>query len=399
MQVTLFQDFDSRETFLWTDDEINRVELDMEKKDRRFKINGVDFLWKYKNKNDFLNFNFDYEKGVNVIVIGIFYDNELLDAFYDNLKKYDNSEYTIFICFSKECENWGFHLKDSKSIVEVFEKFTYIKLIWDSPYREFKTLLFSPKIALHSYFNNTKSNIECFYWGRNAFDSIKKTYRVGLHINKLSEFVRIYLAKLYYKKNRDGIFFTTSRDCPINQKHTNDLRNDFFYLANYNSPNFDFKIREIYDNGVREGWYVMQFFEQTIKSSVEIVYESWTHTVIDKYNIKLTEKTLKHVYLGKPFIHADPYAHQVLKKLNILPYKPLYIPELWEYYENWDINKNPDYSYLDLIEKNINWLLDLPEHIFGNILQECSYITSENRNIVDKTIYKTTLIDLIKSNL
>ena len=92
--------------------------------------------------------------------------------------------------------------------------------------------------------------------------------------------------------------------------------NYYSYLANYNSPQFDVKIRKSYDNGLSDNSYTLQFLEQTIKSSVEIVYESWTHTVIESHNIKLTEKTLKHVYLGKPFIHADPFAHQTLIKNN-----------------------------------------------------------------------------------
>ena len=77
----------------------------------------------------------------------------------------------------------------------------------------------------------------------------------------------------------------------------------------------------------------------------------------------------------------------------------MFTPELWEFYENWDVNKKPDYSYLELLEKNINWLLDLPEHLFNNILHECTHITSENRDYVDKTLFHTTLIDIIKSNL
>ena len=94
------------------------------------------------------------------------------------MKKYDTHEYKIFICFTKECEHWGFHFKNENTVVSTFKKFTNIKLIWDSPFYATKTLIFSPKITLHSYFNNEKSRIEAFYWGRNAFDEITKEYGI-----------------------------------------------------------------------------------------------------------------------------------------------------------------------------------------------------------------------------
>ena len=399
MDIILHQEFDNKEPFLWSVDEIRGINLNLEEKDRLLKINDITIKWKYITNDNFLNFNFEIGKGINVIIFSLLYNNEKLIEFYDGLKKYDTHEYKIFICFTKECEHWGFHFKNENTLVNTFKKFTNIKLIWDSPFYTTKTLIFSPKITLHSYFNNIKSRIEAFYWGRNAFDEITKEYRIGLHVNKITDIVRIFLCKSFYEKSNDGLFFTSSRDCPTNLKNMDMNHNYNSYLANYNSPQFDVKIRKPYDNGVRENWYTLQFLEQTIKSSIEIVYESWTHTVIDSYNIKLTEKTLKHLYLGKPFIHADPFAHQTLIKNNIKPYKPLFTPELWEFYENWDVNKKPDYSYLELLEKNINWLLDLPDHLFNNILQECTHITSENRNYVDKILFHTTLIDIIKSNL
>jgi len=399
MNIVLHQEFDNKEPFLWSIDEINKIQLQSDEKDRVFKIHDVTIKWKYTSPDDFLNFNFKIEKGINVIIFGILYNNEKLLEFYDSLKIYDTNEYKIFISFTKECEHWGFHFKGDRTVIETFDKFANIRLIWDSPFYTSKSLIFSPKITLHSYFNNVKARIEAFYWGRNVFDSIVKKHRIGLHINKISEIVRIHLSKSFYENTNKDLFFTSSRDCPPNLKNFDNQTNHYAYLANYNSPQFDMKIRKLYDNGVRDNWYTLQFLEQTIKSSIEIVYESWTHTVIDSFNIKLTEKTLKHLYLGKPFIHADPYAHQVLKMNGIIPYKPLYTPELWDFYENWDVNKKPDYSYLELLEQNVNWLLDLPDHLFNNILQECTHITSENRDYVDKTLFHTTLIDIIKSNL
>ena len=93
------------------------------------------------------------------------------------------------------------------------------------------------------------------------------------------------------------------------------------------------------------------FLPGTLEEKQEI-YESMLNDIEEHYS-----KTIKHLYLGKPFIHIDPIAHGLMKKNNMIPYKSLFTNELWDFYENFDTNtllKNVDFTWCDLLIANFN---------------------------------------------
>ena len=95
MNIVLHQEFDNKEPFLWSVDQINKIDLSLDEKDRIFKIDDVTIKWKCIAPNNFLNLNFEIEKGINVIIFGTLYDNEKLLDFYNRIKEYDTHEYKI----------------------------------------------------------------------------------------------------------------------------------------------------------------------------------------------------------------------------------------------------------------------------------------------------------------
>ena len=47
MDIILHQEFDNKEPFLWSVDEISGVDLNLDEKDRLLKINDVTIKWKH----------------------------------------------------------------------------------------------------------------------------------------------------------------------------------------------------------------------------------------------------------------------------------------------------------------------------------------------------------------
>jgi hypothetical protein len=171
-------------------------------------------------------------------------------------------------------------------------------------------------------------------------------------------------------------------------------------LLNYTSPFFNPNLySQQQNNGVNGNTYIHQFIEHTIHSQMEVVYE--TFTIISPYLhlIKFNEKTIKLLYLGKPFIHTDPLAHRLMEGNMLTPYRSLYTDELWDIYSNWDISKRideKDSSWIPALIRNIEWLRDMKDSEWKERIEVANTIATENRRYCNELIFATHLREHLK---
>jgi hypothetical protein len=140
-------------------------------------------------------------------------------------------------------------------------------------------------------------------------------------------------------------------------------------------------------------------FDLSLKSDIEIVYET---TTADNLELKhLTEKTIKHLMLGKPIFFCEPIAYYILSYFGYKNYDSLYTKELLEKYKEYDLfddTKNQIFlqEYVELQTKNVEWLLNMSEKQWENILDECKEIAEHNYQIITKVLFEENIRDIIK---
>lgn len=400
MQVTIFQDFCNQEPFFWTKDEIDKFNLDCDsEEDRNFKINDIEYIWKFINENEFRNLNFKFEDGCNIVVIHERnFDDNSFESFINYLSSTKGTEKKIFLVFTKETEDYwvSYNHRHDENFLKKIDEIGNVKVIWDVPYFKLNNFIFSPKVQIQSYFSNSKFNGDAYYWGRDVFLKYPKDFRVGLHINKIWGPIRYYLVQKLKNYKNENFFYTINSNCPYN-KHTD--FGDLNSFTNFKSSIYTSKLMRTWENGFYNNWYTSQFFEMGIKSHMEIVYETFPYFNEHLWLVKWNEKTIKQLYLGKPFIHADPISHKLMYENEMIPYRSLYTNELWEIYDNWDIHKKNDYDFIENLIQNINWLCNMEENEWLERINDAMIISEINKNKVDKLIFETSLIDVIKSNL
>jgi hypothetical protein len=267
-----------------------------------------------------------------------------------------------------------------------------VKIIWDIPLIKYNNFIFSNKVALQSYYNNGQFPGEIFFYGSEVFKHHPKKHRVGLHINKLTDRVRIGLAKHFLQNDKVELKFTTNTIPTYNKVH--------LPLLNYTSPHFNPQLANPnQNNGVNGNTYTHQFLEHTIHSQMEVVYETFPIISPHLHLIKFNEKTIKLLYLGKPFIHTDPLAHKLMESNLLTPYRSLYTDELWDIYFNWDISKRIeqyDSSWIPALIRNIEWLRDMSDSEWKERIEVAMGIADENREYCNGLIFDTHLREHLK---
>ena len=143
------------------------------------------------------------------------------------------------------------------------------------------------------------------------FSIIKKKYRIGYHINRFNSFDRVFwldaLIRCGYEKINKTLFLTINKN-QFDLKSNSEIREQL--EQSYSSQIFD-EIENKNNFGVHtfapfytEDWYLPNLFDFSLKSDIEIVYE--TNAFEWDYKKHLTEKTFKHLMLGKPFVCIEP---------------------------------------------------------------------------------------------
>jgi hypothetical protein len=122
-------------------------------------------------------------------------------------------------------------------------------------------------------------------------------------------------------------------------------------------------------------------------TAINVVLE----TVVDS-RIHLTEKTLRPIAVGQPFIlGAGTGSLQYLQKYGFKTFSP-WIDESYD--AEYDTNKR-----LDKIQKEMHRLSSMPKNQFKQIYSECLKIAQYNQKIFFKNDFFTHIIDEFKTNV
>jgi len=380
MKVKLFQK--NREPYFWSVSDLEKIEggdvyrfsnLDL----YNFTFKNYNFLVNKKDvDNDFI------EDGLNVIVT----DQRIhLQEFYEIYKP----NYKFLIVAKTIEDYWYSYPWVQDEIVNYIEKSDHIKVIWDIGLYKIKNFYFEPKVHLQNYYNfDFAFPANLFLYGEELYKNSLNKKRIGFHVNKVVDSVRNDFSNLLYNLNNDEIFFT------VNNSQYNIIHNK---KINYKSNIFDCEGQH---HGLPQKKYIDNFINQTIKTEIEFVYETATANSSHLQFIKWNEKTIKNLYLGKPFIHTDPVAHNLLKINGLKPYRPLFKNELWDLYENYDVNlllKNKDPFWIEILYDNLIWLLNMNKSEWENRLEESKMIAKENKNKILDLIFNTSLFSYIEN--
>ena len=380
MKVYLYQK--NREPYFWTRDELTKIEDGnpfLLSEANSFVINDIEFILKNINQQ-----NIDYEyDGLNVLILNYIIDVRLFKQIFDLNKD------KKFLFVIKTIEDYA-HVKERhhEEFIEYIVKSNNIKVIWDISEIKYKNFYFEPKVHLQNYYNNDEYfPSDLFLYGNELLLNQKDKKRVGLHFNKGNLILRKKIIDTFADNKNENLFFTINADCYYN--HINNVDTNYksqIYENSYNK--YDFPNRK----------YIESFINFNVKSEMEIVYETFTSTANSLNLLKLNEKTFKHIYLGKPFIHTDPVAHKLLVKNGFSPYDSLYTKELLELYESTnseELLKEKDYYWFNGLIDNINWLLDMDSTEWGNRITKAYETSKKNREKAIDLIFNKSLINYV----
>jgi hypothetical protein len=395
MDINYIADWMSIEPYFWTKDEISDISRLWSSNHtiRRFTLDGYNFHWEFTNPQQILSTPFK-AGWINVLLIT---KHGLLESDYltllDRLEGLDEDT-KVVIVIAKHTEDYFMlnEVRESDELLLRIAKMKGVKIVWDIPFINYTNFKFSNKVALQSYYNNEVFPGEMFFYGDEVFKEHPKTHRVGLHINKLTDRVRIGLAKHFLTNENIGLKFTTNTSPTHNQRYSP--------LLNYTSPYFNpYLSNSGQNNGIHKDSYTHQFIEHTIHSQMEVVYETFTIISPHLHLIKFNEKTIKLLYLGKPFIHTDPLAHKLMEGNMLTPYRSLYTDELWDIYSNWDISKRieqNDSSWIPTLIRNIEWLRDMKDSEWQKRIEVSMGIANKNREYCNRLIFDTHIREHLK---
>jgi hypothetical protein len=376
IKVYLYQD--NREPYFWTVDELMAIENGnsfLLSDIKTFILNDIEFNLKQPQSTEF------YTDGLNVLILNYTRDINFFKEIYNSNKDKN------FLFIIKTNEDYA-HVRENQheEFINYVSASDNIKVIWDISEINYPNFYFEPKVHLQNYYNNHEHfPSDLFLNGKDFLLNQPNKKRIGIHFNKANLILRKKIIDA--TKVNDNLFFTINKDCYYN--HLNNIE------SNYKSKIFDNR----YDKyGFPPNKYIESFINFNVKSHMEVVYETFTSTANSLNLLKLNEKTIKHLFLGKPFIHTDPVAHKLLGANGLRPYESLYTKELFNLYESTntqELLKNKNHYWFDQLINNINWLLDMNETEWLERINEAYQIAEVNRLKVNELIFNKSLINYI----
>ncbi len=390
MKIYIYQS--GRECYFWTKEELSFIE---ETNSMLFKSNGNSpNTFEFKGYEvtiyrgywyGMLNEGFDNVADVNIMVIdhGEIPVSEM-ETIIAGIKKNPEKK---FIIVAKNVEDYWL-IKDVRASDDLFKQISELpnlKVIWDVEGVNYNNMFFEPKVNFHNYYNNNTFPGYMFINGSDIFHKLSKEYRMGIHLNKITDKIRQWLFNTYNNNSNPNLFFTS-------QKH----RNQDSFVFDNELPTTD-------GPGVTQQSYNAQFVELTTKSQMEVIYETFTTTAEWRWLLKWNEKTIKQLFLAKPFIHADPAAHSLFKPNGLNPYRSLYTDELWNMYEGYDnqtlLLTNRSESMIwwqEALQRNIEWLLNMSTIDWQLRISEANKVAIDNRKIIEEYIFNQSLFNYVK---
>ena len=389
MIIDLYQD--DKECFFWTREELNFIEAS---NPNSFRLNSPSpAIIDYKGHtlrifrghyHGMLNFGFNKDSDCVLIVLSYgAIPNDTLKQFLTHIK---NNPEKKFVIVAKNVEDYWVcdDNRTSDILLKEISELNNIKVIWDVDGVDYKNFYFEPKVNFHNYYNNPTFPGYMFINGGEIFHKLQKDKRIGIHLNKITDKARKWLFETYYTKSHSNLFFTSKQHRVDNNVFTNEILTTS-------------------GNGVTQHWYYDQFIELTTKSEIELIYETFTTTAEYRWLLKWNEKTIKLLFLSKPFLHLDPAAHSLFKSNGLTPYRSLYTDELWSMYEGYDnqrlllLNRSDrDMFWGDALARNIEWLLDMGEEEWRFRVNQATDTAIENRNRINGYLFNKSLFKYVE---
>jgi hypothetical protein len=338
----------------------------------------------------------------NVLCVYYFTDGDIGPVNYLLENFVNKKDYTIIIVAASNAEAWLFSFDEEKER-DFKNKMLNAKnfyLIHFEPFFKQERSFFSKKIALQNLLNVVPS-VGVYHWMHPYFKSIKKDKRIGLHLNRINREPRVISARImfeneFYKHNK--MFFTLNK----NNIFENDtaiklLKKDLGKNVFDNVSNENFGLHT-FSPFYLEDWYIPNLFDFSLKSDIEIVYETTTRDFLEFRHF--TEKTIKHIMLGKPIFFNEPVSYYIFNYYGYKNYDCLYTSELlkkYKEYDMFDIDKNQIelIDYKNLQSENIKWLLEMSNKKWESLMDECFEIAEENYKKITKILYDETIKDII----
>lgn len=390
MKISLYQD--DRECFFWTREELNFIEASNERIFKAY-INGPDNfsfkghdMWVHRGRYWHVTNNGEFDESSDCIIVVMQYGTMQdidLKKFISHIK---NNPEKKFIIIGKCVEDYWIAIMNryTDTLLKEIADMNNIKVIWDVDGVHYNNFYFEPKVNFHNYYNNTTFPGYMFINGSDIFHKLDKEYRIGIHLNKISDNIRQWIFELYYTNTNPNLYFTSKAHKENHSVFNNQLSCD-------NPMN------------VNNTWYHDQFIELTTKSQMEIIYETFTPICDHRWLLKWNEKTIKLLFLSKPFIHSDPAAHSLFKVNGLKGYRSLFTDELWDMYEGFDnqnllqMNQSGNKIWWsEALERNIEWLLTMDSVEWNSRISEANKVAIENREVIEGYIFNQSLFKYVE---
>ena len=390
MKISLYQD--DRECFFWTREELNFIEASNATTFKSYANNPDVFSYRghllnvYRGMYNGITNNGEFDINSDCIIIVLQYgaiENETFKKFISHIK---NNPEKKFIIIAKCVEDYwvSMEIRTSDTLLKQIADMNNIKVIWDVEGIHYNNFYFEPKVNFHNYYNNTTFAGYMFINGSDIFHKLPKEHRIGIHLNKITDKVRKWLFRTYNDNTNPNLFFTS-------KIHRND------------SSVFNNQLQTDCPTNVNETWYHDQFIELTTKSQMEVIYETFTTICEHRWLLKWNEKTIKQLFLSKPFIHSDPAAHSLFKVNGLKAYRSLFTDELWDMYEAFDNQKlllmnhsGNEIWWSEALERNINWLLDMDTTEWNERISEANKVAKENREVIEGYLFNQSLFKYVE---
>jgi hypothetical protein len=310
--------------------------------------------------------------------------------------KYADTEFNIYFIINEVSERQIFFPNneiEDLSLIDKISKTKNIKVLHHLINLNNKNFIFCPKLLFYGMINHIPTSIVYDYFYK-YFPTIKKEYRIGYHINRLYDEIRIDILNSLIEAN-----ITSNKKllCTINKNQ----KNTQYYDKKYENFLVKNNMMHIHGNLVeRNEWYLCNLFDLSVKSDIELIYETNGLITIDNFYKNLTEKSIKPIMLGKPVIYIDYNTHNFIKSFGFKTYDILLSNSLDKLYNssNLDYPNSSDWRSKNLYSKiveTVEYILKMNETDYNSLLNECKLIAEYNKNLFHKIMYEETIVNLL----
>jgi hypothetical protein len=378
-------------------DESENMVFDYELNEFEYQIDGVKVIqYKQTEEFDFENIDFDSEYLHIFILSSLKYGIEKIQYL---VEKYGNTNVEIFIIADTCAERNIFHNNDDNNesiVINLISNTNNIKVIHHRLNFNNKNFIFFKKLPFLGLLYNCKS-LNVYHYFSKYWANVQKPNKFGFHLNRIYNSNRLKFFKELIQTSiiENEKFYCTISETDKKSTLFEPAFNKFLYKNNDTIEFGDCK----HDD---KTWYFSNLFDLSIKSDIELIYETNAEEPTDSTIKTFTEKSMKMLWLGKPFISIDPNTHKFIQMMGFKTYDLLLSPNLLHLYNQpSEVNNNPnDWRVKSLnayLFETIQNILNMPDLEYTRLLDECKEVSEYNKSLVDKILYKETIVDLLKS--